>query len=170
VRRVLVAALVVALLALVAAIVLGASAKLDTPSKSESVERMIDAPPEVVWDALAEIDAYREWNPYVTEASGDVRVGAELRLRLAPPGGETEEVTVKVLTVTPRKLRWEDRLVLPGVRDEEVTFRVVKISELQVRLEETVRMEGLLAPWADLAPTTQGLEAMAAALERRVEG
>ncbi len=77
---------------------------------------------------------------------------------------------MKVLTARfERKLRWEDRFVLPGLRDEEVTIRVLKLTPTSVRLFETVRMEGLLAPFADLDPTQQGLEQMAEALERRAE-
>jgi uncharacterized protein YndB with AHSA1/START domain len=155
---------------LLSGVTLAASAKLDTPSQTVSVEEVIDAPRKDVFATLSDLDSYDEWNPYVTHASGDVRVGGELRLRLAPPGAETENVTVKVLTLTGRKLRWEDRLVLPGVRDQEVTLRLVELSDSRVRLVETVRMEGLLAPWADLEATRSGLELMAEALERRTEG
>jgi hypothetical protein len=153
-----------------AGLVLAASAKLDQPSKSESVARVIEASREDVWAALADLDAYSDWNPYITRASGDIRAGGELRLRLQASGGDAEDATVKVITAHfERKLRWEDRLVLPGIRDLEVTFKVTKLTPERVRLVETVRMEGFLAPFANLEPTTRGLEQMAAALERRVE-
>ena len=161
--------LVVALLVL-AGVVLAASAKLDTPSQSSTVNRVIDAPRETVWAALVDLDSYAAWNPYITEASGDLEEGKELRLVLKPPGKDSEDATMKVLTARfERKLRIEDRLVLPGVRDEELTFRVIKITPTRVRFEETARLEGLLAPFADLEPTKNGLEAMAAALAQRVE-
>jgi len=161
--------LVVALLVL-AAVVLGASAKLDTPSQSKTVNVIIEAPRENVWAALADLDSYADWNPYITEASGDLDEGKEIRLVLMAPGEDPENATMKVLTARfERKLRLEDRLVLPGVRDEELTFRVIKITPSSVRFEETARLEGLLAPFADLGPTTSGLEAMGAALALRVE-
>lgn len=155
---------------LVFGLALVASEVFDTPARTASVQRVIDAPRERVWAVLTDFAAYEDWNPYVTRASGNVIVGAELRLRLEPPAGEVEDATVKVLTARfERKLRWEDRLVIPGLRDEEVTIRVVKVSRTRVRLLEDVRIEGLLSPFADLAPTTRGLELMAAALKRRVE-
>ena len=46
---------------------------------------------------------------------------------------------MKVLTARFEQLRIEDRLVLPGVRDEELTFRVIKITPTRVRFEETAR-------------------------------
>ena len=49
--------LVVALLVL-AGVVLAASAKLDTPSQSSTVNRVIDAPRETVWAALVDLDSY----------------------------------------------------------------------------------------------------------------
>ena len=161
--------LVIALLVLVGA-VLAASAKLDTPSQSSTVNLVIEAPRETVWAALVDIDSYAAWNPYITEASGDLEEGKEVRLVIEAPGEDPEDATMKVLTARfERKLRIEDRLVLPGVRDEELTFRVIRMTPSRVRFEETARLEGLLAPFADLGPTTSGLEAMAAALAQRVE-
>jgi uncharacterized protein YndB with AHSA1/START domain len=162
--------LLILALVVLAGVVLGASAKLDTPSQSATVNRIIDAPREMVWAALADLDSYADWNPYITEASGDLEEGKVIRLVLMPPGKGSEDATMKVLTARfERKLRIEDRLVLPGVRDEELTFRVIKITPSRVRFEETARLEGLLAPFADLEPTKNGLEAMAAALAQHVE-
>jgi hypothetical protein len=162
--------LLLIVLVVLGGVILGASAKLDTPSQSSTVSRIIDAPREAVWAALADLDSYSEWNPYITEASGDLEEGKEIRLVLTPPGKDSEEATMTVLTARfERKLRIEDRLVLPGVRDEELTFQVFKLTPSRVRLEQTARLEGLLAPFADLEPTTNGLEAMAAAIEQRVE-
>jgi uncharacterized protein YndB with AHSA1/START domain len=162
--------LVIVAAVVLAGVVLAASAKLDTPSKSETVNRVVDAPREAVWAALANLDSYASWNPYITEASGDLREGSEIRLVLEAPGKEPEDATMKVLTARfERKLRFEDRLVLPGIRDEELTILVKKLTPDSVRLVQTVRMEGLLAPFADLGPTSDGLELMAQALAQRVE-
>ena len=168
-RFVLVVGLVVVVVML-SGLTLAASAKFDRPSRSVSVERVIDAPRDRVWATVTDFASYEEWNPYVTSASGAASEGGELRLRVETPGSSAEDVTVRVLTARfERKLRWEDRFVLPGLRDEEVTIRVLKLTPGRVRLFETVRMEGLIAPFADLEATKRGLELMAAALERRAE-
>ena len=162
--------LLIVVLIVLGGVVLGASAKLDTPSKTSTVNRIIEAPRETVWATLADLDSYADWNPYITEASGDLEEGKEIRLVVMAPGEDSEDATMKVLTARfERKLRIEDRLFLPGVRDEELTFRVIKITPTRVRFEETARLEGLLAPFADLEATTNGLDAMAAALAERVE-
>ena len=160
----------VVVVVMLSGLTLAASAKFDRPSRSVTVERVIDAPRDRVWATVTAFASYEEWNPYVTSASGAASEGGELNLRLEAPGSSAEDVTVKVLTARfERKLRWEDRFVLPGLRDEEVTIRVLKLTPTSVRLFETVRMEGLLAPFADLDPTLHGLEQMAEALERRAE-
>ncbi|MBA2741671.1 MAG: SRPBCC domain-containing protein [Actinobacteria bacterium] len=169
-RRIVLLAGVLALVVVLAGATLAASAKLDRPSTTKAVEQVIDASRKTVWNALIDLDAYDEWNPYVTRARGEIVIGSDLELVLSPPGEELREATVELLTATGRKLRWEDRLLLPGLRDQEVTFRVFEVSDERSRLVVAVRSEGLLSPWADLEPTRRGLERMAAALARRVEG
>ena len=63
----------------------------------------IHASPQQVWAALEDLSAYKDWNPYITRAEGEVEVGGTLTLRLELPGGET-------LTVSPSC--WKPKL--PG--------------------------------------------------------
>jgi len=39
----------------------------------------IDAPVEVVWDIMADLPAYPEWNPFIHEIAGPLETGAHLR-------------------------------------------------------------------------------------------
>jgi hypothetical protein len=73
----------------------------------------LKAPPAVVWDVLADLPAYREWNPVVTIAEGRLEEGRRLALRLAPRGRIAYIVRPRVSRVVPeRELRWRRRMPL----------------------------------------------------------
>lgn len=46
----------------------------------------IDASPQGVWEVLIDLLAYSEWNPQTTNASGTVRQGATIEIRVEPTG------------------------------------------------------------------------------------
>jgi uncharacterized protein YndB with AHSA1/START domain len=50
-----------------------------------------------VWDLLANLERYPEWNPLVTEASGELRRGQFLDLVIAVPDQSPYELHSKVL-------------------------------------------------------------------------
>ena len=47
----------------------------------------IEAAPEVVWQVLTDLDAYPEWNPFITSSAGKAQIGETLVNRMEPPGG-----------------------------------------------------------------------------------
>ena len=66
-----------------------------------------------MWDVLADLPAYREWNPVVTIAEGRLEEGRRLALRLAPSGRIAYIVRPRVSRVVPeRELRWRRRMPL----------------------------------------------------------
>lgn len=60
-------------------------------------EISIDAPAETVWDVVSDLARYREWNPFVIDASSTFEVGSPIRMRvrLFPwfPQKQTETIT-----------------------------------------------------------------------------
>jgi uncharacterized protein YndB with AHSA1/START domain len=55
--------------------------------KTMSVTTHIPSPPDVVWKILTDFPAYTDWNPFITRASGDPRIGHKLSIRIVPPDG-----------------------------------------------------------------------------------
>lgn len=161
-------AAVLLLLVALAAMTLLASAALDRPAVTVHEEMVIVAPRERVWRLLTEFDGYEDWNPFITWAKGDARIGETVRFRREPRPADAEEIEAEVLDVkVKRKLRWRTRRYLPGVLDEEHTFRVLPLGPDRVRLVYQGRFEGLLQPFVDLDDTKRGYERMAHALKDR---
>jgi hypothetical protein len=101
----------------------------------------IDAPPDHVWRVLIALRSYREWNPAIIAASGDVRVGARLTLRFQPIGTRGYTFRPKLLVVNPaRELRWLGSPRMPLVFDTEHYFSIAPAGERRSRL-----VHGLLA-------------------------
>ena len=136
-------------------------------------ETVIAAPAEGVWSILADFAAYPNWNPFIPRISGDLEVGAELVVELAPPGGRAMTIRPTVREVQPgRILRWLGRLGLPGLFDGEHSFQIEPLGEGQVRFVQSERFSGVLVPLVMKfigASTQQGFEAMNQALKERSE-
>jgi hypothetical protein len=137
-----------------------------------SREIEIDAPPAAVWAVLSDTDAYADWNPFVRRLDGDLREGARLEARIAPPGGRAMTFRPTVLAAEPgRELRWLGRLLVPGLFDGEHRFLLEPLADGRTRFVQSERFDGILVRLLrkSLAKTAAGFEQMNAALKRRVE-
>lgn len=78
-------------------------------------EAFIPAPPEKVWDVLADFARYAEWNPLNVEASGQAKLGARVSMvfqNLASPGRLIRQTVTLVACERGRALAWTGRIPL----------------------------------------------------------
>jgi len=131
----------------------------------------IDAPPARVWSVLVDLSAYREWNPFIVEASGEIAVGQTLSLRMLLPGRAPMSIRPRLLVVEPeQELRWKGRLVLPGLFDGEHAFELSPLANGRTRLHHWEQFAGVLLPIVKrmvYQATVQSFEALNAALAKR---
>jgi hypothetical protein len=131
----------------------------------------IDAPPARVWQVLVDLPAYREWNPFIVDAAGDVAVGETLSLRMALPGRDPMTIEPRLLVVAPeRELRWRGQLFIPGLFDGEHAFVLTPLADGRTRLDHFESFKGLLLPIAKRLiydATVESFHALDAALARR---
>jgi hypothetical protein len=124
----------------------------------------INASTSRVWAILTDFPRYYEWNPFVTQAEGELRRGQELTLTLEPPDQHPFKMQTKVL----------DAPVLGGVTlqcgrgDHQIALEPlptgVRVTHLQ-RYEEVIEPER-----AELVDRVRlGLQMMNAALKARAE-
>ena len=114
----------------------------------------IAAPPDQVWAVLADLDGYRDWNPFIQSASGQLAEGAILTLRMVPARGRAITFRPRVLAVQPGVLlRWIGRLIMPGIFDGTHQFALEDLGGL-TRLTQSEPFGGILVPFTG---TTIGL-------------
>ena len=88
-------------------------------------EVTIDAPPEVVWDILTDLDRYEEWNPFIIAGEGTVVVGSTLELRMQNPGSKAVTMRPRVTEVeTGQRFEWLGHLLVPGIFDGRHRFEL----------------------------------------------
>jgi len=133
------------------------------------VERTIDAPPERVWEVLAGVESWPEWNPTLLKSTALVP-GAEIRmpLRLGPFVVPTPQ---RVLEVDPpRQLRWMSRQV-PGLFEVHRTFRLEALEGGRTHFSQfehgNTPLARALLPLLE-GPIEDGYENLARALAARV--
>jgi len=141
--------------------------------KTIETEIVIDATPDEVWAVLTDFSSYPAWNPFIREISGELRIGAPLKVSLALPGSKPMLIR-PVLREASRawELRWMGSLWLGGLFEGEHAFRIGHEAPRRVRFRQSETFHGILVP---LLPDSlyrkirEGFEEMNRALKERVE-
>lgn len=110
-------------------------------------EVIIDAAAERVFQLLVDIAGYHEWNPLIVSARGRVVTGANLDIRIRPPGQSDQPYTVKVVSVIPdREFVWLGHMRIKGILDGMHFFEIFPEGANRVRLVHREEFRGLLVP------------------------
>jgi hypothetical protein len=141
--------------------------------KELRTEIELEGTPQEVWEVLADLPAYGEWNPFIKKIDGEPRTGAKLEVRMEPEGERAMTFRPTVLAVEPgRELKWLGHLLVPGVFDGEHRWLIEEVGPGKVRFTQSERFGGILVPllWKKLRDggTAKGFRAMNEALARRV--
>jgi hypothetical protein len=142
-------------------------------SKQLRTEIDVAATPERVWQVLTDFDAYSQWNPFMTEASGRPVPGQRLTIRMQPDGGRAMTFRPTVREAVPqRRLRWLGHLLVPGIFDGEHSFTIEPLDDGTVRLVQREDFRGVLVPLLARSldrRTLPAFERMNRALKQRAE-
>ena len=132
----------------------------------------IQAPAEVIWEIVKDLERWSEWNPTYPEAHGQVRIGEVLSVKLVLPGQPVQMLAPKVLDWVPNEqLHWQ--LTMMGG-----LIKTVRYVEIEARGEQNCIVDngeifgGLMGPSLGkrMGRTIQrGFKAMNEALKDRAE-
>ncbi len=151
----------------------GAAAPMQASTEASftrlAINTVIDIPasPEVIWDILADTDAYPEWNPYHVRVEGEMEIGEKLVVHIEKPNGTA-------LSVSPHLMEYARGTSLVWGGGPTGIFRGVHRFDLEVlsptctRLHHTEVFSGLFISFAELDAIEPGYELMNEALRERV--
>jgi hypothetical protein len=134
-------------------------------------EISIGASTEDVWEVLADLDSYPEWNPFMVRAKGSIQPGAKLSLKLRA-GKRSFSIGPRVVTVEPaRKFEWFGKLGIGGIFDGKHSHELEEAGPNQTLYRQSEEFSGILIPLMGglLKDTEIAFKAMNVALKRRAE-
>ena len=126
-----------------------------------------------VWAILSDFPRYAEWNPFITEISGNAQVGERLRIALSLPEGRDFTIEPRLLRCEDsRELRFRRHFLLPGLFDGEHFFRLEALGPKRTRFMQGENFSGILVRFSGRTITraARGFVYMNEALKRRAEG
>ena len=132
---------------------------ISTASFNHSIETsiVIERSPDQVWAAIAEIDQYLNWSPFIKSIEGELKIGEQLEVLIVPEGEDGMKFTPEVMVADiNRELRWIGKLGVQGVFDGEHYFILEKLDDNRTRLLHGEEFSGFLVPiiWSLIADST----------------
>lgn len=137
----------------------------------------IQAPPEVVWEVIRDLESWELWNPLYTKADGEIRIGAKLNVTLALPGQPPQQITPTVLDWVPdEQLHWR-LTMLGGLIRNTRYLEIEKLADVSCIVSNGEFIGGLMGPslakrmgrtiYRALVEMSEALKVRAEALHRR---
>jgi hypothetical protein len=132
----------------------------------------IQAPAEVIWESLADINGWESWNPLYPRAEGTVKIGTTLNLLLDLPGQKPREIHPVILDWAPYDhIHWRLRL-LGGWVNTIRYLEIEALSETGCIFSNGEIFDGWLGGYVAnryRKPIRAGMAAMGEALQLRAE-
>jgi hypothetical protein len=135
-------------------------------------EIQINASASVVWGILTDFEKFGEWNPFITEISGTLKEGSELRIFIEPPNSNGMEFKPTLKKVeTEKKIQWLGKVWIPKLFDGEHRWIINQIDDSNVLFIQKERFTGIFVPFFSklLKNTKSGFEMMNQNLKQRAE-
>ncbi|MCB0383868.1 MAG: SRPBCC domain-containing protein [Bdellovibrionales bacterium] len=119
-------------------------------SKIQEIETEIEisAPPEKVWEALMDIDAWHTWSPIINSSSGAATIGSTLQMTMAgkAPGTDGPSYSPKIVELNkPFLFRWRAHMMAGFIMTNDKIFEL-EATPAGTRLIHKELFKGLLAP------------------------
>ena len=130
----------------------------------------IDAASSTVWELLTDLEAYSEWNPQTTSASGTVAMNEVVDLHVEPTGSRTADIRATVTRFEPESaLEWVTKLPIPGLFTARHSFELDDLGNGRTHFINRERLSGLLVPVVVANDAVRDYEAMNRALKEHAE-
>lgn len=138
--------------------------------KGLRTEISLEAPVERIWELLADLELYPQWNPLFKTATGQMDAGEQLEITVHLPEIAPFIVRPKVVSVVPKSgFCWEHTMLCAGIFNWEYSAQLEILSPDRLKFIQMSRFGGILGPLFNLglkASVLAGLTKMNEAMRR----
>ena len=107
----------------------------------------INATPENIWKILTDFDNYPNWNPFIKQLTGEVKVGSKIKVNIQPPEAKAMTFKPTILTYqSNEELSWLGSLLFKGVFDGEHKFELIENENGITTFIQSEQFKGILVP------------------------
>ncbi|AYF76443.1 SRPBCC domain-containing protein [Nocardia yunnanensis] len=133
----------------------------------------IDAPAELVWQVLTDVDRYGEWNPFCLECKTTLEPGSPIDMKVRLVGPKPKRQREFIRTHTPgTEFSYSMKPVPLGLLSSERSHTVTSLEGGRTRYVSHFQLQGALAPVVSGLlgkALTTGFEGMTNAVKTRAE-
>jgi hypothetical protein len=106
----------------------------------------IQAPAEVIWEVISDLESWEQWNKLYPKASGQIRIGGTLDITLALPGQPPQQIKPTVLEWVPNEqLHWR-LTMLGGFVKTTRFFEIESLAEASSIVSNGELFAGMMGP------------------------
>ncbi|MEL4308385.1 SRPBCC domain-containing protein [Joostella sp. CR20] len=139
-------------------------------TKEIKTEITINASPEKVWKILINQNEYPNWNPFIKNFEGTLKVGEKLKVVIQPENSSKMTFKPTVLEYEAnKKLKWIGIFMIGGLFDGTHTFELIDNKNGTTTFKQSEIFEGVLVRFFNLNNTKIGFEKMNIELKKQSE-
>jgi hypothetical protein len=131
----------------------------------------IDAPIGRVWEVMTDFKANQQWNPFITEISGELKEGSTFEVTVKIPGRKDTNFKPKLVRMVKNKEMFFQGTIVKGLLSNEHLYTLESLGEKKTRLSQRIALKGLMSFFAGgmMRDSQKGLDMMNSAAKVRCE-
>lgn len=121
----------------------------------------VKSSPEIIWKTLTNFENYPNWNPFIKEIEGELKVSEQLKVKIQPENSSEMTFKPTILDLKKDKLFiWKGKFILKGLFDGEHKFELIDNKNGTTTFKQSEIFSGILVRIFNLESTKKGFEKM----------
>ncbi len=129
--------------------------------KEINTEILIHCSPEKVWEKLTDFENYPNWNPFIKEISGKLKVSGRIKVKIQPENSSVMIFKPTILEYKENKLLiWKGKFIFKGLFDGKHIFELIDNKDETTTFKQSEEFSGVLVGVFNLENTKKGFDKM----------
>lgn len=109
------------------------------------IEVEIEGSADDVWNVLSDFKNYSDWNPFITEVTGELKKGETVKTTITLPFSKTMDFDLYIDDLkTGESFSWTSKIAEPKILDSVHYFKIEKNDNGNVNFSQGEKFSGLL--------------------------